>query len=262
MTLDIASHEPEWIRRIRLAGEELPEDVAAQALALGEAAVEPLLSLLLDPDAADVEQPGDGWGAIHAAVLLTGLKDRRAIEPFLDVLAETEWDAILHDVVVQGLSTVGPAVVEPALARLPEAGPDEFESLVVVLADSGGRDESIVAALAELAEGNPGLAALAYASYGDATHLPFVEKVLREFDTAEGTAEDTVAELNMIVEAYERLKGSAMDEDLRAHVEQLRTAVPLPVRRTEPKIGRNDPCDYGSGEKYKKCHGAETPTLH
>ncbi len=28
-----------------------------------------------------------------------------------------------------------------------------------------------------------------------------------------------------------------------------------PVQRTEPKIGRNDPCPCGSGKKYKKCHG-------
>ena len=26
-----------------------------------------------------------------------------------------------------------------------------------------------------------------------------------------------------------------------------------PVRRAEPKIGRNDPCPCGSGKKYKKC---------
>jgi preprotein translocase subunit SecA len=25
------------------------------------------------------------------------------------------------------------------------------------------------------------------------------------------------------------------------------------VRRTKPKIGRNDPCPCGSGKKYKKC---------
>jgi preprotein translocase subunit SecA len=31
---------------------------------------------------------------------------------------------------------------------------------------------------------------------------------------------------------------------------------PQPVRRTEPKVGRNDPCPCGSGKKYKKCHGA------
>jgi SEC-C motif-containing protein len=29
-----------------------------------------------------------------------------------------------------------------------------------------------------------------------------------------------------------------------------------PLRRLEPKTGRNDPCSCGSGKKYKKCCGA------
>ncbi len=33
-------------------------------------------------------------------------------------------------------------------------------------------------------------------------------------------------------------------------------AAPKPVRRDEPKVGRNDPCPCGSGKKYKKCCGA------
>jgi uncharacterized protein len=28
-----------------------------------------------------------------------------------------------------------------------------------------------------------------------------------------------------------------------------------PVRRTAPKVGRNDPCPCGSGRKFKQCHG-------
>jgi uncharacterized protein len=28
---------------------------------------------------------------------------------------------------------------------------------------------------------------------------------------------------------------------------------PSPVRRSEPRVGRNDPCPCGSGKKYKKC---------
>jgi len=28
-----------------------------------------------------------------------------------------------------------------------------------------------------------------------------------------------------------------------------------PVKREEPKVGRNEPCPCGSGKKYKKCHG-------
>lgn len=27
--------------------------------------------------------------------------------------------------------------------------------------------------------------------------------------------------------------------------------------RSEPKVGRNDPCSCGSGKKFKKCHGKE-----
>ncbi len=29
-----------------------------------------------------------------------------------------------------------------------------------------------------------------------------------------------------------------------------------PIVRTEPKVGRNDPCPCGSGKKYKKCCGS------
>ena len=32
-------------------------------------------------------------------------------------------------------------------------------------------------------------------------------------------------------------------------------APPEPVRRSEPKVGRNDPCPCGSGKKFKKCCG-------
>ncbi len=28
-----------------------------------------------------------------------------------------------------------------------------------------------------------------------------------------------------------------------------------PIRREGPKVGRNDPCTCGSGQKFKKCHG-------
>lgn len=37
---------------------------------------------------------------------------------------------------------------------------------------------------------------------------------------------------------------------------------PTPVVRSEPKVGRNDPCPCGSGKKYKKCClGRTAPTL-
>jgi len=32
------------------------------------------------------------------------------------------------------------------------------------------------------------------------------------------------------------------------------------VRRSSPKVGRNDPCPCGSGRKFKQCHGAAAPS--
>ncbi|WP_250494467.1 UPF0149 family protein [Caballeronia sp. GAWG1-1] len=37
---------------------------------------------------------------------------------------------------------------------------------------------------------------------------------------------------------------------------------PTPLKRLEPKVGRNDPCPCGSGRKYKQCCGGNLPTLH
>jgi len=31
--------------------------------------------------------------------------------------------------------------------------------------------------------------------------------------------------------------------------------IDLPVRRSMPKVGRNEPCPCGSGKKYKNCCG-------
>jgi uncharacterized protein len=35
------------------------------------------------------------------------------------------------------------------------------------------------------------------------------------------------------------------------------TRIQAPLRRDEPKVGRNDPCPCGSGRKFKLCHGRE-----
>ncbi|MBI5518363.1 MAG: preprotein translocase subunit SecA [Deltaproteobacteria bacterium] len=51
----------------------------------------------------------------------------------------------------------------------------------------------------------------------------------------------------------------AASEDASAEGERP-AAVMDPVRRSGPKVGRNDPCPCGSGKKYKKCHGASSDT--
>jgi len=39
------------------------------------------------------------------------------------------------------------------------------------------------------------------------------------------------------------------------HDRQARGSGAQPIRRSGPKVGRNDPCPCGSGKKYKQCHG-------
>lgn len=38
-------------------------------------------------------------------------------------------------------------------------------------------------------------------------------------------------------------------------VEQKPSSMTSPIKKTAPKVGRNDPCPCGSGKKYKKCCG-------
>jgi len=62
--------------------------------------------------------------------------------------------------------------------------------------------------------------------------------------------------------AVARHPGDAVPEAAESDLDQLRAqtaAVPAPQRpqvRQEPKVGRNDLCPCGSGQKFKKCHGA------
>ncbi len=39
------------------------------------------------------------------------------------------------------------------------------------------------------------------------------------------------------------------------HGDEVEEETPQTYRRTQPKVGRNDPCPCGSGKKYKQCHG-------
>ena len=54
--------------------------------------------------------------------------------------------------------------------------------------------------------------------------------------------------------AVRRAREEARMAQLRR--EALARRLPPQPRQISPKIGRNDPCPCGSGQKYKKCHGA------
>ena len=53
---------------------------------------------------------------------------------------------------------------------------------------------------------------------------------------------------------FQHAEASAMPEASAEQAEEGELALATPVR-SEPKIGRNEPCPCGSGKKYKHCHG-------
>ena len=62
-----------------------------------------------------------------------------------------------------------------------------------------------------------------------------------------------------LLEAQRQLPGQMHFEHPSVQSEpddqEVAVAPQQPVVRTQPKIGRNDPCPCGSGKKYKQCHG-------
>ncbi|HEX7500853.1 MAG TPA: preprotein translocase subunit SecA [Polyangia bacterium] len=69
-------------------------------------------------------------------------------------------------------------------------------------------------------------------------------------EESESTAQNLAAAKQKPRKVIESGGGTASSDKGQAPEE------PKPVRRAEPKVGRNDPCPCGSGKKYKKCHGA------
>jgi uncharacterized protein len=66
---------------------------------------------------------------------------------------------------------------------------------------------------------------------------------------------DTPAKREQLTEQFSASIGALWrfwHPDHRPRVDALAT----PVKRDEPKVGRNDPCPCGSGKKWKKCCGA------
>jgi hypothetical protein len=91
-----SDHARNTVRKLLPAGEWLPDRTRREILALKEAAVAPLLDILGDDGLATRSAPGCGYAPVHAVWLLTELCAESAIDAMLDVLAETEWDTILH----------------------------------------------------------------------------------------------------------------------------------------------------------------------
>ncbi|HEY0839770.1 MAG TPA: SEC-C metal-binding domain-containing protein [Vulgatibacter sp.] len=89
-----------------------------------------------------------------------------------------------------------------------------------------------------------------------------LQVVTREQQEAQQAAARAAAELERKVAEQrrrQRVIESHADVASTANADRVGggAASQRPVTRSEPKVGRNDPCPCGSGRTYKKCHGAD-----
>jgi len=84
---------------------------------------------------------------------------------------------------------------------------------------------------------------------------------LQILDTSAGGAGDTEGVVEFIarfrdksgaIHAHHEVS-TFVKEDGRWLFKEGETSAQATIRRTEPKVGRNDPCPCGSGKKFKKC---------
>lgn len=242
---------------LRRTGERLPSELRERILARGQEAIPPLVEILQDEELGAEDGPAGGWPPIHAVELLVDLGALEAIEPMLDILAETDWDTIIHDRIVLRLPDLRGAVLEPALARI-VSGIDEplHDNLCSILSEIGVRDDRVYSELCKAFERNETIGAVRLADYGDPRALPLLARALHEFEP-DWQSPFGLLGLADLVDAHERL-GAPLPEELRARVDELHEKWDaLEARRqafeARVKVGRNDPCPCASGKKYKKC---------
>jgi len=270
------------IRKLLLnTDRQLPSADRATLLALGEAAVPTLIEILADRTLQASKDDAESMAAIHAADILGDLRAVAAIAALLKELLSTEPGYILFDAALFALEAMGAAVVEPALALLPEAAAEEKSSVASVLSRAGVRDPRILALLLEQLQLDAMLGAMHLGHYGDPAALPALIQV---FDTTEldGSGgffgnqalfelEASIRDLGGVLHAEQTAKFEEALAPRNALRQQMlrgmegKPAPPKPINlppnqpkqppiytRTRP--GRNDGCWCGSGKKYKKCH--------
>ena len=68
---------------------------------------------------------------------------------------------------------------------------------------------------------------------------------------------ETHTTIDEIEREFARKKKREMEQARMAGSNGNGAAPAVAQRRTGEKVGRNDPCPCGSGQKFKKCHGKD-----
>ena len=197
-------------------------------------------------------------------------------EPHRDDLDEPDDDLIEEDLATDEAELAADSQENPV------SSDDEFDDDDWEEADDGEGSDMIEPFTAEAVAHAVG----ALATIADS--LAF-DTIMTAFD--EGLVDESVISRDYVIKAYDDEEPheddpdynwlSAYREDYATYIESLNPSPPSstlprpkyryedrydegeppldipvtePIRRTTPKVGRNDPCWCGSGKKFKKCH--------
>lgn len=81
-------------------------------------------------------------------------------------------------------------------------------------------------------------------------------RLVEEVEPSEGEAPEPIADEERDAAIGAMLEGVMQVYDFFAPAREKALAPAAPLRREQPKVGRNELCPCGSGRKYKACHGA------
>jgi preprotein translocase subunit SecA len=179
--------------------------------------------------------------------------------------ADVSWEKINRPQLLERLVA---AVEQRFEERERTIGADQFRQLerylILSVLDAQWKDHLL--ALDHLKEG------IGMRAYGQRD--PLVEYKRESFDLFQEMmerVEDQVVQylyrVELVQQAPERRHRPVAHREQKAEVSGLAgerkeaqhspgSTTPTTVRRSTPKVGRNEPCPCGSGKKYKKCHGA------
>jgi HEAT repeat protein len=240
-----------------MGGAILPPQSIAAILSLGDAAVEPLVAVLVDSDLRDPQGPAAGWAPVHAAQLLGQLPGERVVEPLLEVLASTAPLSPLRAAVEQALGRLGALLVNPTLARLPAGDSTYRLQLLSLLANARVRDDRILVQLVRALSDSPPEAAMYLAEYGDPAALPELSRAL---DAHKLSLPDDPSDDHALFELCEaiQLLGGKLTAAQQRKYECARLARRIAVSENvgihgERTVGLDAPCSCGSGRPYRNC---------
>jgi hypothetical protein len=273
---------PQIIDALAVPGRPVPRAALLAAIERGDAIADALLEALWRA-AADPDGVGRGEKLhLYALYLLAHRRDARAFEPALAIarLPPGTVDRLLDTALTEGLgrilAAVGHGRSEPLKELIAREGTDEYvpmamlTGLAAMVVAGDLRREDLVDYFAGLfAQGD--LARRSSTVIGElvtiSADLGLIElrpQLVRAFD--EGLVDPLWVErdhaLRILDESGGVMKRGGRDpysliDDPLGELEWLLGAEDVAAEgaRAGPKIGRNDPCPCGSGEKFKKCCG-------